>query len=287
MHLNLAHTFLEVIEQGNFNAAAERLGVTASSVSMRIRALEDLLGRKLLVRRKSGTELTAAGLQFRPHAEMLVKTWQRAAQEIALPARVESVFAVGGEYSLWDSVLVDWAIWFRDAHPKVALRADVSDGGWITRQLSEGLLDLGILYNPHARSGLVVEPLFEEQLILVSTKPRKLMRWSPDYVYSDWGIDFREAHGRAYPYGNLPSLTGTLGPMTIRYMLKLGGSGYFPEGSVRRLIRGRKLFLVGGAPRFSRKVYGVYPGGRTLPRWFSAALDRLRNPDARLIDQKF
>lgn len=286
MHMNLAQTFLEVIEQGNFNAAAERLGLTPSTVSMRVQALEGLLGRKLFVRHKSGAELTAAGLQFRPYAEMLVKTWQRASQEIILPAGVQSVFAVGGEYSLWDSMLVDWALWFRNTHPKVSLRADVNDSAWITRQLTEGLLDLGILYSPHARSGLVVEPLFEEQLILISSKPRGVMRWSTDYVYCDWGLEFREAHGRAYPYGNLPSLTGTLGPMMIRYILKFGGSGYFPEGSVRRLVDARKLFVVRGAPRFSRKVYGVYPAERRLPDWFPAALARLRDPNAQPTDQK-
>ena len=65
MNIDLARTFLEIAETGNFNKAAERLDVTQSTVSMRIKALEDEIGRPLFTRSKTGTELTPAGHQFR------------------------------------------------------------------------------------------------------------------------------------------------------------------------------------------------------------------------------
>jgi DNA-binding transcriptional LysR family regulator len=282
MNIVLARTFLEVVESGNFFAAADRLHVTQSTVSMRVKALEDELGRKLFVRHKSGTKLTAAGNQFRLYAELLVSTWERARQEIVLPAGIEAVLSIGAETHLWDSFLLAWLKQFRSNHKDVAVRAETGDSAWLTRQLSEGLLDIAVTYTPNARSGVVVEPLYDEKLVLVSHKPRGLMRWSPDYIYTDWGSDIREAHSRAYPGGNRPSLTGSLGPLSISLVLENGGSGYFPLGSVQRYIAKKKLFIVSDAPMFERKVYCVYSHQMKAPRWLMAVLEEVRAASTRM-----
>ena len=52
METKLARTFLTVIATGNFVSAAERLHVTQSTVSARIRTLEEQLGCSLFVRNK-------------------------------------------------------------------------------------------------------------------------------------------------------------------------------------------------------------------------------------------
>lgn len=44
MDINQARTFLEVVHSGSFIAAADRLNVTQTAVSARIRTLEDSLG---------------------------------------------------------------------------------------------------------------------------------------------------------------------------------------------------------------------------------------------------
>lgn len=282
MNIVLARTFLEVVESGNFFTAADRLHVTQSTISMRVKALEDELGRKLFVRHKSGTKLTVAGNQFRLYAELIVSTWERARQEIVLPAGIETVLSIGAESHLWDSFLVAWLREFRDEQKDVAVRAEVGDSAWLTRQLTEGLLDIAITYTPNVRSGVVVEPLYDEKLVLVSHKPRGLLRWSPDYIYTDWGADIREAHSRAYPGGNRPSLTGSLGPLSIRLVLENGGSGYFPYGSVRGYIGRKKLFVVTGAPMFERKVYCVHSHQMKAPKWLTVVLDRIRSSSRKM-----
>ena len=54
--MNLEHirTFLEVAATGNFNRAADNLNVTQSTVSARIKALEDELGLALFARSHKG-----------------------------------------------------------------------------------------------------------------------------------------------------------------------------------------------------------------------------------------
>ncbi|MEF9605994.1 LysR family transcriptional regulator, partial [Paracoccus sp. PXZ] len=61
MDINQARTFLEVVHSGSFVAAADRLNVTQTAVSARIRTLEESLGRRLFIRNKAGARLTPAG----------------------------------------------------------------------------------------------------------------------------------------------------------------------------------------------------------------------------------
>ena len=75
--------FLEINSAGSFQAAAERLHITQSAISARIGTLEDRLNQKLFNRKRSGAELTDAGLRFLRHAQNCVQSWERAQQEIA------------------------------------------------------------------------------------------------------------------------------------------------------------------------------------------------------------
>jgi DNA-binding transcriptional LysR family regulator len=73
MDIQLAKTFLEVVASGSFVAAAKRLYVTQSAVSMRVKTLEDQIGRTLFERSKHGAELTHAGEQFHRYAISMMR----------------------------------------------------------------------------------------------------------------------------------------------------------------------------------------------------------------------
>jgi len=276
MNIDLARTFLEIVETGNFNKAAERLNVTQSTVSMRIKALEDELGRSLFVRSKAGTELTAAGVQFRRYATTMVRVWEQARQEIALPPGLRTVLNIGGQFSLWDRLLVQWIPWMRTALPDVALRAEVGLSDGLMRQLAEGLLDIGVMYSPQSRPGLHTEKLLEERLVMVSTRRRTIDEWDDDYVFVDWGPEFRQNHGQSFPDLKTPAVSVGLGALGLQHVLSYGGTGYFPMRAVRAHIAAARLFPVTGAPEFRRPAWLVYAPDEGREEWFHTALDGLR-----------
>ena len=125
MDINLARTFLAIVETGSFLRAAERLHVTQTAVSARVKALEELLGRKLFVRNKSGATLTPAGVRFRRSASTLVQVWERARQQVGMPPGRRAVLTVGCEISLWDPLLLNWLLFMRTSAPHFALRTEV------------------------------------------------------------------------------------------------------------------------------------------------------------------
>jgi LysR family transcriptional regulator, flagellar master operon regulator len=64
MDIELAGTFLEIVSTGSFVRTSERLNVGQTTVSARMRLLEQQLGRSLFVRNKSGAALTPAASGF-------------------------------------------------------------------------------------------------------------------------------------------------------------------------------------------------------------------------------
>jgi len=271
MDIALARTFLAVFETGNFNRAAELINVTQSTVSTRIQNLELQLGQTLFQRSRAGTEPTASGRRFQVHAANLVRVWQHARQELALPETIEEVLAIGGQFSLWDDLLDAWLPWMRKNLPEVAIRAEVGFPNDLTQRLMAGDLDIGVMYAPQSRAGLVIDKLLDDRLVAVGTEPDGGGPGSPEYVYVDWGTEFRAEHGQAFPETQLPRLRVSHGILALPYILSQGGSCYLPMRSVASFLDKGQLHLVKKAPPFRRSAFIVYPEERAdNPRFVTA-----------------
>jgi len=274
--INLARTFLEIVASGNFVRAAERLHVTQTAVSVRVRTLEGLLGRKLFVRNKSGASLTAAGEQFLRYAPTLVQVWERARHEVAVPPGLRAMVAVGGELSLWNPLLLDWLIWMKKSAPHLAIRTQIGVPEGLMNQVTEGILDIAVLYAPQHRPGLRIELLMEEKLVLVTTARRRQPLRSSDYVYVDWGPEFAAHHNLAFPELSNPGTFVGLGPLGLQYILEVGGAGYFRLQAVRSHLATGRLRLVRGAREFLYPAYAVYSESAD-PKVLTPALAGLRH----------
>ena len=57
MHLAALQTFLAIVETGSLVRASQRLNVTQSTVTARLKGLEAELGQTLLYRQKSGAQI--------------------------------------------------------------------------------------------------------------------------------------------------------------------------------------------------------------------------------------
>lgn len=276
MDINHARTFLEIVTTGNFMRAADRLHITQTAVSARVHALEEQLGQKLFVRNKSGASLTPAGERFLRYAQTLVQVWERARHQVAVPPGRRGVVMVGCELSLWEPLLVDWLLWMRHTAPQVALRAEVGLPGRLMNDVTEGILDIAVVYAPQQRPGLKIELLIEEKLVLVTTSRRGRAPSATDYVFVDWGPEFAAHHNLAFPeFSNVGTFVG-FGPLGLEYLLQGGGSGYFRLNPIQRYLKSGRLRLVPGAPEYPYPAYAVYSEDAD-PKFVTPALAGLRH----------
>lgn len=275
MDIELARTFLKIVNAGSFIRAAEQLNVTQTTVSARVRSLEDQLGRSLFIRNKAGASMTPAGEQFLPFALTLVQVWERARHQVAVPRGRRTILAIGGELTLWNPLLLQWLLWMRRSAPDIALRTQVELPEHLMRQVVDGVLDIAVLYAPQHRSGLKVEKLMEERLVLVTTDARVRDVMDLEYVYVDWGPDFAAHHSMSFPQFSNPGLFVGLGPLGLDYVLAAGGSGYFRMRTVQPFLETGRLHLVPQAPEFLYPAYAVYPANGDMDL-LNPALEGLR-----------
>jgi DNA-binding transcriptional LysR family regulator len=258
MDIDQARTFLAIAAHGSFLEAATRLHVTQSTASARIQNLEADLGARLFVRNRSGAHLTPAGRRFLPHAKNLVLTVEQARHDVGLPDRYRASIRIGARIALWEGFLPGWIGWMRRSAPDVSIQSEIGFEEDLMRRLVEGTLDVGLMYTPHHAPGLVVEHLFDETLVLVST--RKDLRWpGEDYVYVDWGPGFFAKHHEYYPDLERPGQTVNIGWLGVQLILANGGSCFLPLRMARPLLDAGRLFLANAGPEIPHPAYMVMP----------------------------
>jgi LysR family transcriptional regulator, flagellar master operon regulator len=282
MDIALARTFLMVAETGSFIDAARKMNVTQSTVSARIKVLEEQFSRSLFERSRNGATLTAAGEQFQKHALALVRLWQHAQLEVGLSGQHRDHLAVGAQATLWDGFLLKWISWLRDNIPDIAISASASLSAVMIQRLLEGTLDLAIMYRPGQPPGLTIEHLFDEEFVLVTSSPGRRRRLSNDYVLMDWGPEFQAEHAAAYPDLSNTSVHLDLGSLGLDFLLANEASGYFPRRLVRQHLSRRRLRIPARARAFSCPVYMVYPETRDEEA-YEPILKGLRRAAERLI----
>ena len=144
----LIHTFLHVLSAESFVAAAERMFITQSAVSIRVQKLEEQLGQKLFKRSKTGVELTQYGEQFEPFARSMLQLWDEAVYKVSLPDGFDSDLSLGCEDTLWPELSSVWLADLTKALPSTAFNFQVASPPRLTGLLLRGALNIAVMYNP-------------------------------------------------------------------------------------------------------------------------------------------
>jgi DNA-binding transcriptional LysR family regulator len=277
MNIEAMRAFLEIASTGSFQNAAERLNITQSAISARIKSLEQRLNRILFTRRRAGVELTVAGARFMRHAQACVQSWERAQQEIALPPGIDNLFSLGLQINLWERLGLAWCEWMRQQAPQVSTRVVCDHSERLVSQVRDGLLDVALVYSARQSGGLVIQDFDEMELILVSTEPRSLnVDWTPGFIYVDWTDDFSSQYSAAFADSPQPRFSISSSSIALEHILKHGGSAYLARDDVTTQLADGRLHRVEDAPAFTRKSYLVYQRDSALADTIEIAVAGLK-----------
>lgn len=258
MDIEQARTFLTIAANGSFVEASRQLHLTQSTISARIQRLEEELEARLFVRNRSGASLTQAGRRFLEHAKRLVLTAEQARHDIGLPSRYRATVRIGGRIALWEGLLPQWVGQMRHSAPDIAIRSEIGFEEDLMRHLIEGTLDIGLMYTPSHSPELIVEHLFDEVLVLVSSRPDD-EKPGEDYIYVEWGPGFYAQHAQNYPDLERPPQVVNIGWLGVQLILSNGGSCFLPARMAEPFIAAGSLFRVKASPEFIHPAYMVYP----------------------------
>ncbi|MBT7933746.1 MAG: LysR family transcriptional regulator [Thiotrichales bacterium] len=269
-------TFLEVTTTGSFLLSAEKLHVTQSTISARIKSLENQLNQKLIIRNRNGCSLTTAGRIFQRHAYTAVTSWDKARQEIALPDDMIGTFILGVQLNHWDYFAPSWLDYMQTMAPNIVTRVISEYSISLMNLLKDGLIDMAIVYEPIHHPSITIDKLMDEKLVLVSTEPRSIESGQVEgYVFVDWGYGFTTQHNLAFPDAHNPKISFAIADTALNHVLKNGGSGYFSEASIQPLLKTKECYLVEGAPIFNRPLYLGYSKNGMNSKLFNDSIKAL------------
>jgi DNA-binding transcriptional LysR family regulator len=160
--------FEAVARLGGMNRAAAELNTVQSNVTARIRLLEEQLGTQLFDRHSRGVDLTAAGRRLLPYAirvGQLLAEARRAVEDNGTPkgplniGSLESTAAVR-----LPPVLAAYAA----RYPEVDLALTTGTSAEMIERVLARKLEGAFVCGPVNHPDLVHEPVFEEELVLVT-----------------------------------------------------------------------------------------------------------------------
>jgi DNA-binding transcriptional LysR family regulator len=140
----------------------------------------------------------------------------------------------------------------------VVIHSEIGFEEDLMRRLIEGSLDIGLMYTPSHSPGLIVEHLFDETLVLVSSRPDDKGPGA-DYIYVEWGPGFYAQHAQSYPDLEGPAQIVNIGWLGIQLVLTNGGSCFLPARMAASFIAAGRLFRVAGSPEYVLPAYVVFP----------------------------
>ncbi len=267
MQIDLLDTFLDLVDTRSFNRTAERLGVTQSTVSARITALERQLGARLFLRSRAGTELTTEGLRFDAHARTLRRDWVGALRALAAPADAAIAVKLGIQTDLAAEYLGDWIAAFRASLPQTAFYIEPDYSTQMCSDLITGTQDFAILFTPKTHPDLHFASLGEVRYRMIATEPRSLAEIPPEtYVFAHFSPAFEATHRTLFPALSAAAMSVGQSPAVISLLTALGGAGYVLEPMAARLIAAGSAFAVRDAPLLDQPVFAaMHLKNRTAP----------------------
>lgn len=180
MDLKQLEYFVRVAELGSFTRAAHALQIAQPALSRQVRLLEVELRQTLLLRNGRGAVPTEAGKLLLDHGRGILHQVERAREDLgrvrgALAGRV----AIGLPPTLARVLTVPLTRAFRRQLPEAHLSISEGLSSATQEGLVNGRLDLAVLYNAQPMPEIDLQPLFDEELVLVQARTPGLQEDPP------------------------------------------------------------------------------------------------------------
>lgn len=166
MELDQLRHFLLVAEQANFTRAAELAFLSQSALSRSIARLEEELGRPLFERRTRQLSLTDAGQLLLPRARQIISLADDAKDELIDDGTTGRI-RVAAIPTIAPYFLPERLREFQTHHPQARILVQEETTERLLKKIVDGEVDVAVAALPIEQRYLKIEPLFEEELLLV------------------------------------------------------------------------------------------------------------------------
>lgn len=184
MELRILQYFLAVAREQSISAAAESLHLSQPTLSIQLKALEEELGKQLLIRGTKGSRkvlLTDEGMILRKRAEEILTLVQKAKSEVQMTdtSIAGDVYIGAGETDII-RYFARAAKRMKKSCPDIRYHISSGNAQFVTEQLDKGLIDFGLMYGPVDRTK------YEALTLPIGDRFGVLMRRDDPLAQKEW-----------------------------------------------------------------------------------------------------
>lgn len=152
MELRVLQYFLSVAREQSISSAAESLHLSQPTLSTQLKALEEELGKQLLIRGTKGSRkvlLTEEGMILRKRAEEILELVRMTESEISLSDEIIAgdVYIGTGESDMI-RIFARAAKSLQEKYPDIHYHILSGNASFVQEHLDRGLIDFGVVYVP-------------------------------------------------------------------------------------------------------------------------------------------
>lgn len=168
MELKQLQTINNILTEGSYLKAAEKMGYAPSTVTLHVQQLEEELGIKLFEKTGRRMHLSKEGDFFWMNAKLLLEhadTFKKVMDNFVTGqmghVRLGIISTIGR------SLLIPKIITFCKEYPNIRLTFELSSSEVITQKIIDNQLDIGIGFAPSTNLNLLFEPICLESMELL------------------------------------------------------------------------------------------------------------------------
>lgn len=166
--------FKAIVTEESFTKASKILFLSQPSLSKQIKKLENCLDISLINREKNKIKLTEAGKIFLKYSDRILALCEesyRAINELKIGNRGN--LKIGTSETIGTYIMPKILTLFAQKYPQINLQVQVDSTRIITKNISDGLIDIGIVggnISKELKKKLEIESFIEDEFILILPK---------------------------------------------------------------------------------------------------------------------
>lgn len=262
MNLKQLETFVQIVEQGSFAAAADALHTTQSTVSARVKDLEHYLGVALFDRSAHRAQLTAKGRELFTMSSQVVALMEQLRDRIGDGGALTGTLRLGAVGIVAGTWLPALVAELRARHPGLELQVEVALSKVLAQRLKGGQLDVAIVAGRLDDDELNNEGVGEDRLVWMASPALQLPRGplAPQQL-AEWPIMSFPQESYHYPVIKAwfksagvrfrPAVTCNSIEVIAKLVSQATGVGLLPSGYFDAEIALGKLEVLQAAPELA------------------------------------
>lgn len=247
MTIEEIEAFMAVVEYKTLTLAAEKLFISQSTISQRIKRLEDELGVKLFIRQpgQRTAELTSHGSDLVPIAQQWASLWRD--MYSLHTSSVKTLISIGSVDLINNFTFVPLYKKILHLYPDIELAIQTFHSPEIHSLLENRIIDIGFVFSQIKYPDIISRPVYREKMYLIAHEeseyhsgistsdldPRK-------EAYLRWGSDYELWHSSNWN-NSQHMITVNTGSTLIHYLDKPGNWAIGPISLIRSMQKTDKI----------------------------------------------